>query len=102
LKIRCAWCSKLLGFRCPFCGEPLKITDHPNPDRGKALVCDAGPTTIYYTDTSKMTVSHGICTDCRSRLSHGLHNHAVDALTDEDLANLAQIDTPTEKRGPTG
>jgi hypothetical protein len=101
MKIRCAWCGQLLGFRCPFCGERLKITNHPD-GRGKVLLCDTGISQIYFTDTSTMAVSHTICLTCRSRFSHGLGNHDVATLSDEDFANLALLDTPDEKRGPTG
>jgi len=102
MKIRCAWCGLLLGFKCPFCGEPLKVVTHPSPGVGKALVCDTGISQIYFTDTSKMATSHGICMECRSRFSHGLGNHEVAALSPEDLANLCLLDTPDEKRGPMG
>lgn len=100
MKIRCAWCGKFLGVSCPFCGQRLKLIEHPVSKR-KVLVCDTGASQIYFNDISKMPTSHGICVECRSRFSHGLQNHSVEEFSAEDIANLYVQLYGSEKRGPT-
>jgi len=109
MKIVCAWCGQILGFRCPFCGEPLKLVKSPSTDQASALVCDSGPSQIHFHSTRDFAVSHGICKECRYRFTHGPDKHDVLTLTAEDLYNLALMDGPEEnhenprkKRGPTG
>lgn len=71
MKIICAWCRELIGYKCPLCGAPLK----QDPANKSRLICDSKGTPIHFT-TENMQESHGICTKCRSKI------------TEEDAANI--------------
>ena len=99
MKTVCAWCGEILSYKCPYCGEPLRIVTHPETGIGKALLCDSGLSQIYFTDTSHFSTTHTICSICAEHLRHGLGPSEPIRLTPEDRANLYCID---KKRGPTG
>jgi len=98
VKTICAWCGIIIGYKCPYCGEPLRLVQSPSGS-GKVLLCDAGLSNIYFTDTSHMASTHTVCSECSDRFRAGLGPREIIQLSAEDRANLFCID---KKRGPTG
>jgi hypothetical protein len=92
MKIVCAWCKQVLGYKCAHCGRELE----PDPRMPGHLRCPGEPgmlSPITYGPTSirHMITSHGICEPCADKLN-ALRSDEKKAggLTDEDRANLAQ------------
>jgi hypothetical protein len=79
MKIICSWCQKLIGYKCPMCGEPLQQPDKPE-HQGDYMVCrphlsyttgregDPRVTEATFTEVHflirHMLETHGICDDC--------------------------------------
>lgn len=66
MKIICAWCRVITGYRCDHCGEKLL---HEKIGDVQVLVCRNGLTPIVHVGTEFMHVSHGMCEACR-KLTH--------------------------------
>jgi len=73
MRIICAWCKRLIGYKCALCGAPLR----QDPHNKSLLICESGPTTIHF-GTENMTETHGICPECLAEAAR---------LTPEDRAN---------------
>lgn len=86
MKIRCAWCRKLLGYKCPFCGGELKPLKQD--DGTIVLVCDQPLARIVFSNTTNMRETHTICPECQITLARKDNNR----LSQEDRANLAALD----------
>ena len=113
MKITCAWCQTLLGYKCPDCGEPLTIPDQPEL-RGRYMACRdqaqrAVPyakhgTTIHFS-IERMQTTHTICEDCvakqtAERAAHYAPRLDQRLLSPEDRANAEAEATPTPAHNP--
>jgi len=78
MKIVCSWCGKLVGYKCPFCGEPLQSA----PAFPEYMVCHEALSSIYYA-IANMATTHTMCEACRAEHIN---------LSPEDQANLAALD----------
>jgi hypothetical protein len=103
MKIICAWCGKLMGYKCPFCGGELAPAAAPSMAETH-MMCVGEPTQIYLS-IENMKQTHGICDQCVDKLKskltarHTLQfprpkpltpEEVITADEAEDAANLAQ------------
>jgi hypothetical protein len=108
VKIICAWCHALIGYKCPSCGDPLVDPDDPKL-RDTHRVCHGSqplgyigarshPTSVLYS-IAAMQLSHGMCTQCRHRIDARRARQDARLMTSEDRANAEAEATPTPKKG---
>jgi len=64
MRVICAWCKQLMGYKCPFCGSPLT----QDPKNKSRLLCQSGETAIHF-GTEGMKETHGICEACATALT---------------------------------
>ena len=98
MKIICAWCGQLLGYKCPFCGVPLEKVIL---DRRVWYRCTEPMTQIYFNpDTMKET--HEICGAC-AQLTDDARREARqnrhEQLSLDDQQTIAALDG-AGNRGP--
>jgi hypothetical protein len=95
MKIICAWCGKLLGYKCPFCDQPLEPPLTPWM-REEYRICAAGPTPIIF-KIANMDETHTICESCRARVAGEVARRLAETpetISPEDRANLEQQASP--------
>lgn len=91
MRVICSWCKKTIRFKCPHCGETLKqpaIREYA----GRYLMCDSGPTQIYY-QINLMQDTDTICGECKPALlalKYDRRDHH--GLSEEDYANISALD----------
>jgi ssDNA-binding Zn-finger/Zn-ribbon topoisomerase 1 len=98
MKIICAWCQKLTGYKCPQCGDELQPAATPEL-RGRYMMCASKPTQIYFS-IKTMETTHTICPNCQSKLDREHQRQTDRELSPEDRANLIAACTlsPQEAR----
>jgi hypothetical protein len=95
MKIICAWCKKLLGYKCPLCDQPLDPPLTPWM-RKEYLICAAQATPIIF-KIANMNETHTICESCRARVAGEVERRLAEKperLSPEDKANLAAQANP--------
>ena len=95
MKLTCGACGKMLGYRCPFCREPLQKTRL----NGVTWYRCANEETPIYFDPLRMKETQGTCADC----AHNAANAAQQAQQRqrENRANLhAQTHPQPTRPGP--
>jgi len=99
VKIKCAWCGDIVGYRCNQCWMPL--TAKKNEVTGELyLVCNESKSPIEYHDTTLMQVVYCICDLCLPQDRIAPVKPGRSGLSIEDMANIAA--QSFKKRGPKG
>jgi hypothetical protein len=65
MKIICAWCGKLLGHKCPFCGDPLSEPRKISL-QGTYKECRNEMTPILIR-IANMQTTHSLCDGCAGK-----------------------------------
>jgi hypothetical protein len=76
MKRICAWCEKLMGYKCPFCGEELRQPERPDL-QGLYMECPGSgpytnPTVMHQSGINfsieRMQITSGMCQECQEKL----------------------------------